>query len=156
MGLDINDIAGGGKSFAFEEIGDKVSGRIKTVDRRQQRNFSDGTPLEWDDGSPRMLTYVELETDLAEPGEDDDGVRAIYCKGGQFEVAEGQGKSAEQALVQAAKDAGVKTIEEGGTLSVVFSGRSKPTVRGYQPAKLFVMRYEPPRSSVSTDDLFAE
>lgn len=153
MPLNTNEIAGGSKAFPFEEIGDKVTGQITLVERRQQRSFDSGKPLEWDDGSPRMLTYIELQTDLRDDG-DDDGVRAVWAKGGQFEVAEGQGKSAEQALVQAAKDANVKTIEEGGKLSVVFSGRSKPTIRGYQPAKLFVMRYEPPTSSVDTDDLF--
>jgi hypothetical protein len=155
MGLDIGEISGGSKSFPFEEIGDRVGGRIRTVERRQQRSFDGGAPLTWDDGSPRMLTYIELETELHDDNEDD-GLRAVYCKGGQFEVAEGQGRSAEQALVEAARQAGVKTIEEGGTLRVVFSGRSKPTTRGYQPAKLFVMQYEPPRSSVSTDDLFEQ
>ena len=154
MGLDISEVAGGGKSFQFDEIGDKCSGKITLIERRQQRAFDSGKPLEWDDGTPRMLTYVEVETSLRDD-DDDDGIRALYCKGGNFEIAEGQGVSAEQALVQAAKDAKVKTLDEGGDLDMVFSGRSKATVRGYQPAKLFVARYSPPVASVAADDLFA-
>jgi hypothetical protein len=155
MGLNLNEIASGSKAFPFEEIGDKVTGTILLVERRQQRSFDGGKPLEWDDGSPRMLTYVELQTDLRDD-ENDDGIRALYCKGGNFEIAEGRGEAAEKALVNAAREAKADSIEEGGTLTAVFSGRSKATVRGYQPAKLFVMRYEPPVSKidVSDDELF--
>ena len=100
-----------------------------------------------------MLTYVELDTGLSD-GDDDDGVRALYCKGGNFEVAEGDGLSAERAIVEAAKKAGVKSLEEGAKLAVVFSGRAKATTRGYQPAKLYTMKYEAPKASVAVDDLF--
>ena len=155
MSLSINDIAAGGKAASFDEIGDKVSGVIKLVERRQQTSFENNTPLTWDDGSPRMLTYIELETDLRD-NDDDDGVRAIYAKGGTFEAAEGSGLSAEQALVEAVKKAGAKSIDEGGKLAVAFTGRAKPTIRGYQPAKLFTMQYQPPVASVAVDDLFAE
>lgn len=150
-GLDIGDIAGGGKAAQFDEIGDKVSGKITLIERRQQRAFEDGAPLSWDDGTPRMLTYVELQTD-ERADDDDDGIRACWMKGGNFEIAEGKGLSAEAALVAAAKEAKAKTIDEGGKLTVVFSGRGKPTVRGYQPSKLWVMRYEAPTSSIDVDD----
>lgn len=155
-GLNIGEIATGGKAFPFENIGDKVTGTIKVIERRQQTSFDGGAPLTWDDGSPKMLTYVELNTDLRE-GDDDDGVRSIYCKGGaRFEVAEGQGKAAEVALVEAAKQAGVSDINVGDKLTVVHSGKSKPTVRGYQPAKLFVMKLEPAKQSVAVSDLFED
>lgn len=155
MGLEIGEIAGGGKSFQFDEIGDKCSGKITLIERRQQRAFDSGEPLTWDDGTPRMLTYIEVQTS-ERVDEDDDGVRALYCKGGNYEIAEGQGLSAEQALVQAAKDAKVKTLDEGGDLDMVFSGRAKATVRGYQPAKLYVARYKAPTSSVDMGDLFED
>lgn len=156
MALEMSDIAGGGKAFQFDEIGDKCVGEIKLIERRQQRSFDGGAPLTWDDGSPRLLTYIEIQTDLQEDGEDD-GVRALYCKGGaNFEAAEGKGTSAEVALVNAMKDAGTKTMDEGGTLAMVFTGRAKPTTRGYQPAKLFQAQYKPPTHSVAADDLFAQ
>jgi hypothetical protein len=152
-GLNINEIATGGKAFPFENIGDKVTGKIKVIERRQQTSFDGGAPLTWDDGSPRMLTYVELETDLRDE-DDDDGIRALYCKGGaRFEIAEGKGKAAEVALVEAAKQAGVSDINVGDKLTVVYSGKAKATVRGYQPAKMFVMKLEPTKGSVSVDEI---
>ena len=153
MSFSINEIAGGGKAFPFNEIGDKVTGTIKVIERRQQTSFENSTPLFWDDGSPRMLTYVELETDLRDD-DDDDGVRALYCKGGNFEPAEGTGLAAERALVEAAKKAGLKDIEEGTKLTVIFSGKAKPSVRGYQPAKLFAMKMEAAKASIAVDALF--
>jgi len=153
--VDLNEIQSGSKAFSFESIGDKVTGTIKLVERRQQTSFENNTPLTWDDGSPRMLTYVELETDLRDPELDsDDGVRAIYCKGGTFEIAEGSGLSAEAALVDAAKKAGSKTLDEGAKLAVVFTGKAKSKVRGYQPAKLYTMQYQAAVASVAVSDLF--
>jgi hypothetical protein len=153
VSFSINEIASGGKAFPFNEIGDKVTGTIQVIERRQQTSFENSTPLTWDDGTPRMLTYIELATDLRDD-DDDDGVRALYCKGGNFEVQEGTGLSAERALVEAAKKAGVKDIEVGTRLTAVFSGKAKPSVRGYQPAKLFAMKLEPAKASVAIDDLF--
>lgn len=153
MSLGLNEIGGGGKSFPFDNVGDKVSGIIRTVERRQQRSFDGGTPLTWDDGSPRMLTYLEIETTLRE-GDDDDGVRAIYAKGGNFEAAQGNGQAMEKAIVDAVKKAGARSIDEGARLAVAFTGIGKSTTRGYQPPKLFTASYEPPKASVDVDDLF--
>jgi hypothetical protein len=61
MSLDLNDLAGGSKSWT-PEVGDKISGTIVNVKRVQQTDFTDGTPLTWNDGSPRMQTVVELQT----------------------------------------------------------------------------------------------
>lgn len=151
-GLAIGEIAGGGKAWSPENIGDRISGEIILIERRQQRSFDGGTPLTWDDGSPRMLTYIELQTDLRE-SDDDDGVRALYLKGGKnFEPAEGKGHSGEVALVEAAKKAGLKSIEPGCTLTDVLTGIAKPTTRGYQGAKLYTMKLEAAKQSVALDD----
>jgi hypothetical protein len=155
MGLELNEIGGGAKSFSPETIGDKISGRIRLVERRQQRSFDGGTPLTWDDGSPRMLTYLEIETDLRVDDEDD-GVRALYAKGGRFDIASGSGQALEAAIVEAVRAAGCKSIDEGATLTVAFTGLGKATTRGFQPPKLWKARYEAPRSSVSTDELFGD
>jgi hypothetical protein len=155
MSVGLNEIGGGGKSFPFNEIGDVARGRIVNVERRQQTSFDGNEKLTWDDGSPRMLTYIEIQTDLRED-DDDEGIRALYAKGGNFEAAEGKGQSMEKAIVDAVKKAGCKSIDEGAELTVGFTGKAKPTTRGFQPAKLFVAQYKAPVASVSDDDLFAE
>lgn len=151
VGLD--EIGGGGKSWSPETVGESITGRIRLVERRQQRSFDSGEPLTWDDGSPRMLTYIELETDLRE-GDDDEGIRALYAKGGNFEAAEGKGMALEKAIVEAVKKAGSRSIDAGATLSVQFSGLGKKTNRAFQPPKLYVAKYEAPKASVEVDDLW--
>jgi hypothetical protein len=156
MPVALSDIGGGGKYWSPEQIGEKITGTIRTVDRRPQTEFGSGKELTWDDGRPRMLTYIELETDLHED-DDDDGVRALYAKGGKnFEPAQGNGTSMEIAVAEAVKAAGASTIDEGATLAVQFTGIAKPTTRGYQGAKLYRAQYKPPVSSVSADDLFGD
>jgi hypothetical protein len=156
MGLSISELGGGGKSWSPENIGDTIKGTIRLVERRPQREFGTGKDLLWDDGRPRLLTYVELETDLRDD-DDDDGVRALYAKGGKnFEAAQGSGTSMEVAIAEAVRAAGEKSIEEGATLTVAYTGTAKPTTRGYQPANLFKAKYKAPVSSVSTDDLFGD
>jgi hypothetical protein len=154
MPVALSEIGGGGKSWSPENLGEKIQGRIRLVERRPQRAFGSGEELTWDDGRPRLLTYIELETELHDD-DDDDGVRALYAKGGRnFEPQQGSGASMEVAIAEAVKAAGASSIDEGGTLVVQFSGVAKPTTRGYQGAKLFKAQYKPPVSSVKADDLF--
>jgi hypothetical protein len=152
--MQISDIESGGKAWSADGIGDKLTGTITLIERRQQTSFTDNTPLTWDDGSPRMLTYIELATDERDPEQDDDdGTRALYLKGGRnFEPAEGKGNSGEVALVEAAKKAGMKSVDEGTKLTIACSGIAKATTRGYQPAKLYVIKLEAGKSSVEVDD----
>ena len=152
--MDITELEGGSKSWSPEEIGDTIEGKILNVKRVQQTSFSDNTPLFWDNGDPRMQTVVELQTDLRSD-DDDDGVRSIWLKGGKnFEPGSGKGSSGEVALAQACRDAGSKSIDEGAVLKVAMTGLAKPTTRGYQPAKLYTMKYEAPVSSVDVDALW--
>ncbi|WP_395160880.1 hypothetical protein [Ilumatobacter sp.] len=152
--LSLNDLAGGSKSWTPEELGDRIEGTITSVKRVQQTDFTTGSPLEWNDGSPRMQTVVELQTNESTSG-DDDGIRAIWLKGGRnFEAAEGEGVSGEVALAEAAKAAGAGSIDEGAKLTFVMTGRSKPTTRGYQPAKLYRAKYQAPVASIALTDLY--
>lgn len=154
MGLSLNELSGGGKSWSPSNIGDKIKGRIVSIERRQQTSMDDGSLLTWDDGSPRLMTVVTLQTDLRDD-DDDDGQRNLYLKGGRnFEAAEGKGHSGEVALAEAAKKAGATSIEEGATLAFAMTGTAKPRTRGYQGAKLYTAQYEAPKQAVSTDDLF--
>lgn len=155
--LSINDLQSGGKSWGGEGfvMGDKVSGEVISAKRVQQTDFQTGDPLFWSNGDPRMMSQVTIQTDLRD-GEDDDGVRTLYLKGGNFEAKEGVGAAGERALVEAMKAAGATSVDPGGKLHVAISGIAKPTTRGYQPAKLWSMKYEPPTQSIAAADLWDE
>src|SRR5262245_50735424 len=150
MPVSVDELGGGGsKAWSAENLGEKVSGVIKLCERRQQRSLDTGKPETWDDGSPKMLVYIELETNERDDDEDD-GVRALYAKSGRnFEPAQGSGTSMGVAIAEAVKAAGEKALEEGGQLAVQYSGIAKVTTRGYNPAKLYKASYKPPVSSVS-------
>lgn len=155
MGLALSELGGGAKAWSADNIGDKISGRIRLVERRQQRNMDNGQMETWPDGSPRMITYIELEDTGLKEADDDDGVRSLFAKGGRnHEAAQGTGTSMEVAIAEACKAAGCNSIDEGAQLAVVHTGLAKPQTRGYSPAKLYKAQYRPPVSSVNADDLF--
>lgn len=144
---------GGGKAFKFENIGDTVEGTIEDVQVAQQTSIDDNQPLTWPDGSPRMQLIITLQT-AAREGDDDDGIRKIYAKGGKYEVASGTGTSLKDAVADAVKKAGAKSIDQGGTLKVGYTGEGKRTNRGFSAPKLYRATYDAPKASVSADDLF--
>jgi len=144
---------GGGKAAKFEQIGDFTEGTITDVRMAQQTSMDDNQPLTWSDGSPRMQLVITLQT-KDHDGENDDGMRRIYAKGGNFEVAEGSGKSLKDAIADAVKRAEARSIDEGGILKVAYTGNGKRTNRGYQAPKLFKASYKAPVASVATSELF--
>jgi hypothetical protein len=160
MSKDIDDFlfGGGGAAAKFESQGDMVKGTVIEADLKQQTSMEDNKPLFWDNGDPRMQLVIRLQTDERDPSkEDDDGVRTIYAKGGNFEVAEGQGKSLKDAIADALKQAGIKALDNRVELKVAFTGLGKKTNRGYSAPKLFTAKataVEPPKAAVSTADLF--
>jgi len=62
--------------------------------------------------------------------------------------------SSPTSFAEAAKAAGLSEIDEGAHLRIKCSGLAKPTTRGFQPAKLYVMELKAPKKSVAVDDLF--
>jgi hypothetical protein len=144
---------GGGKAAKFDNLGDTVQGTITDVQVNQQTSMEDNTPLTWPDGSPRMQLVITLATDERE-GDDDDGMRRLYAKGGRYEVAEGAGTSMKDAVADAVRKAGARSIDEGGTLKVGYSGVGKKTNRGYSAPKLYRAVYTAPVASVAASDLF--
>ena len=154
---DANDFlfGGGGGAAKFEEVGDTVEGEITDVKVTQQTSMEDNTPLTWPDGSPRKQLVITLQTDLRD-NDDDDGIRRVYAKGGNYEAASGTGTSMKDAVAEAVKKAGAKSIETGGRLKIGHSGIGKKTNRGFSAPKLYRAVYEPPKASVSAAELFEE
>jgi len=146
---------GGGKAAKFEEVGDMVAGEILNVDVTQQTDMDTGTPLTWSDGRPREQLVIALQTELHEDDEDD-GVRRIYAKGGNYEVASGKGKAMKDAIADALRKVGAKSIDEGGFLRVAYTGVGKKTNRGYSAPKLYTASYEAAKASVAVGDLFED
>lgn len=146
---------GGGNAAKFEEIGDKTTGRITDCRVTQQTSMEDNSPLTWSDGSPRTQLVVTLATD-ERGGDDDDGSRRLYAKGGNYEIASGSGRSMKDAIAEAVKTAGARTLETDGTLTVVYTGVGKKTNRGYSAPKLYKARYEAPKATISEADLFGK
>jgi hypothetical protein len=157
MSNDINDFlfVGGGKAAKFEQIGDTVEGIITHAERTQQTSMETQEPLTWPDGQPRMQLVITLQTEQHED-DNDDGLRRIFAKGGRFEPQEGTGTSMKDAIADAVKKSGSKTLDEGGWLKVGYSGNGKKTNRGYSAPKLFRAQYKAPTTSIAAKDLWDE
>jgi hypothetical protein len=145
-------MAGGSKSAKFETVGDTIRGEIVQAEVRQQTD-PEGTPKTWSNGDPVMQLVITLQTEDRE-GDDDDGERRIYAKGGNYEAASGKGTSMLVAIREAIKKANATKLEVGGTLVVAHSGLGKKTQAAYSAPKLYVAKYEPPTTKpVNVDDL---
>lgn len=138
---------GGAKSARFTTVGDEVGGRIVSEPEvKQQTEFvrggGAGKPLFWDNGDPKMQLVVKVQTDLREDAEDD-GVRALYLKGGF------KRDTTQKAAADAVRAAGAQGLKVGGELYLrlthidgdsqdaakSFSGRYVPPSAGFlQPA----------------------
>ena len=151
---DVNDwlFGSGAKSFPFESVGDVCTGEITAMTTRQQTSIDDGKPLYWDNGDPRMMLVITLQTD-AQEGEDDDGLRSLYVRGGNYTVASGSGSSMATAVRDAVRKSGAKRIETGASLTVKYTGTGKATRGGMNAPKLYTATYRPPTQSVDVDDL---
>ncbi len=134
MTQDANDVLMGGgiPSAKFEKPGAKVSGVIAyTPEVQQQRDIKDGKPLTWDDGKPKQQVKVILQTNSI--GDDDNGERAIYLKGGMM-----------KAVREAVKKAGAKGLEIGGKLAVQYTKDGEKTRAGFNAPKIYAALYKAP------------
>lgn len=144
--LSANDLLmGGGVSAAkFPTIGTVVAGQIiREPEAREQTDFQTGATLRWDNGDPKMQIVVQLATNQRETG-DDDGVRALYIKGGML-----------NAVRDAVRKSGAKGLEVGGTLAITYSGDGEASKRGFNPPKLYAATYTAPSSAAVSNVLAA-
>lgn len=142
-------LMGGGKSFGFEAIGDKIAGTVVSAEASQQTDMDTGQPATWPDGKPKMQVVVTLQTELdEEPG--DDGQRRVYLKGSKPTSSMG-------AVKAAIKAAGASGIEVGGKLQIAYTGDGEPTKRGWNAPKQYAAKYEAPAPvQAAVDDIFAD
>ena len=152
---EVNDFlfGGGAKSFPFDAVGDSVTGEITHMEKRQQTDLQTGQPATWDDGNPKMMLVVKLQTDLQED-EDDSGERSVYLRGGNPQAVTGTGTSSLGAVreaVKASKAAG--GLEQGGLLTLTYSGEGKASGRAFSPPKLYTAVYKAPVMAVNLDDM---
>lgn len=143
----------GGKGIG---VGDSVTGIITSASREQQTDFDTRAPLVWDNGDPRMETVIIMDTDLRDPEiENDKGARALHLRGGNYELAEGEGQSGEDALRDAMRSSGLRA-EPGVKITAKITGMAKPTGRGRNPAKMWTIELEKAElpSGVGEEDIF--
>lgn len=140
--IPLGDLSGGVSALGEgAEIGDKCEGTIVKLERRQQTDRGTNEPKVWNDGRPRMMTVITIQTADGE-------LRSLFAKGGKFDIGQGEGDSMENAIVKAAKLAGADRLRVGDWLSVTFSGMAKKKPGGFQPAKLFTAIYRVDKGSM--------
>jgi len=152
---DANDFlfGGGGKAFPFENIGDKVTGEIKEMKKQQQTDMVTGEPSFWANGEPKMMLRITLQTDLQE-SEDDEGLRSVYLRGGNFNAVKGSGTSSLLAVKDAVRRSGTSEgIQPGGILTMEYTGNGQAPNKGFSAPKLYTASYRPPMASIGLDDL---
>lgn len=142
----------GAKAFSFDNVGDTVSGEIVAMDLRQQTDMQTGEPLVWNNGSPRMVLVVTLQTD-AQDDDNDDGQRTVWCRGGNYVAEKGTGASSLTAVKDALRKANATDIEIGGHMAMQYSGVGKASNKGFSPPKLYTCVYKAPTQNVSLDEL---
>ena len=152
---EINDflMGTGGKSFPFEEMGDSVTGIIMEMKKRQQTDLESGDPQFWANGDPKMMLVISLQTQLRDD-EDDEGVRNVYLRGGNFLAVKGKGSSSLIAVKDAVKKSGASDgIQPGGTLTLAYTGEAAKSNRAFNAAKLYTASYSPPNHAVDLDEM---
>jgi hypothetical protein len=131
-------MGGGGRSAKFENPGDTITGTIcAEPEMRQQTDIKTGQPKFWDNGDPQMQLVVRLQTQLRDDN-DDDGIRALYVKGG-FKAP-----TMQKAVADAVRAAGAKGLAMGGTLTVTYTGNGPAGGVGMSPPKYYTAQYQPP------------
>ncbi len=142
MTQDANDLlmngGGGIKSAKFNNLGDVFRGTITDDPKVTQcvKFGDDGKPTNekefWPSGDPMMQIVVIIQTDLRDPGdEDDDGKRALHLT-----------PRIQPAVREAVKAAGAKGLAVGGLIAVQWTSG---TGSGKGNARQYAAAYQPPQ-----------
>ncbi len=131
----------GSKGLKFETVGETHIGVVSgEAFERQQMKFGTTEPDFWPSGEPKMQVLVPLRVDGVTPDDpDDDGDRTLYVSSNAMK----------QAIGKAIRDAGVKDIAIGGTLTVSFIGYDPNSKNKQNPKKPYQASYTPPASPLA-------
>jgi len=140
---DINDFLSGGVPGAgFDEVGDSWTGTVVDFQKVQQSDYDTGVPVTWDDGTPKMMLHVDIQTEVRDPEiVGDDGVRRLYVRGNMLTKF--------KSGLRAAK----MRMDRGIQVTVTFSANGEPPKKGMNPPKLYEVTFQPGPTGVDADDL---
>lgn len=141
-------LSGGAVGFfnADTPVGAAIAGTIADVRAIQSTDFATKKPETWDDGRPKMLIAITIQTQLRTTAEDN-GQRGIYVKSWGVQAA---------ALKQAIQVAGgpaataSQVLVPGATFEAAYTG-TQPSDFG-SPTKLYAYRITP-ATTVALDGL---
>lgn len=126
----------------FDRIGDVVTGTLLDAEVAPVTSPTGETQVD-KNGNPKQQIIYTLQTDERDPEiEDDDGKRRVFAKW-----------AIQRAISTCLAESGLSKVglQEGGTLSIKFSGTQKASQRGYSDIKLYEASYTapPPRTLAS-------
>jgi hypothetical protein len=129
--------------FPDREYGTVIGGEIVADPRmQQQRDYTTGDPITYQDGNPAMQMVIVVQTSLHDPSiPEDDGQRAFYVKG-----------QMRQAIGEALKKAGATAPRRGGKLWLKYIEDKPTTLRNGKPGnpqKIYAAKYEPPAQAAA-------
>lgn len=130
---------GGAKSFPFDNVGDSVTGFITSIQKRQQTDLTTGEPKTWQNGEPRWMYSITLQTELSEDAFDD-GLRSINVKWKSLD-----------AIRAAVREVGASKPEVGGKIMLRYAANG-PKGNFPQPPKLWEAKYRKPEPKPVDDD----
>lgn len=132
----------------FDRIGDSVTGTLLDAEVAPVTSPTGETQVD-KNGNPKQQIIYTLQTDERDSEiEDDDGKRRVFAKW-----------AVQRAISTCLAEAGLAKVglQEGGTLTITFSGTQKASQRGYSDIKLYEAKYVAPpartlASSVGSED----
>jgi hypothetical protein len=140
--------SGGSKSLSFKDVkvGEGFTGVITHTRAIQVRNYEDPTKLEfWDDGKPKMQIEVTLDTDYADPSDEDDiGERRVFLFGQKL-----------TALKEELKKKGLTKLETGSTFKITLAGTKPSKNPRYNDVKIYGIEVTPATSNAAVDALLS-
>jgi hypothetical protein len=113
-----------------------VTGIVDATGIREedQTDIKTKLPLTWSDGKTKKQIVIPLQTQFRDDG-DDDGRRMVRVK---------QSSNLQAAIRDAVKAAGASSLEDGGTLTLTFTGTRPNPQPGFNPIKVFSAQYVRP------------
>ena len=123
-------------TFKFENPGDKVSGIVVNVTKRDDTD-PNGNVKTWASGETRKVYPFIIDSEQV-------GMCTAWVRGYM-----------QKAAKTAAREAGIKQIA-GNHITIEFTGCGQSKTKGFAPPKMFKVTFKPaPASSISADDLLA-